>query len=161
MKFFITLFFSLMALASAAAIAPEIEHAKRQLENITFDNDVEIFSSNENSELTKLVIFVDGSLEGTLEETEEHGRKYPISPIPNLNFFLGRKAVKLTEVKQQSRRSTRKATKSQSKTSSTATTTKTRRRSAGSASSFALRACSVPLSDAGASVPGRFSTVLA
>lgn len=67
-----------MALAYAAAIAPELEHSKRQLENFTADGNVEIFSSNENSELTKLVIFVDGSLEGTLEETEEHGRKYPI-----------------------------------------------------------------------------------
>lgn len=75
MKFIIAIFLSMMALVSAAAIDFDLENVKRELETITARENVEIFSSNENGELSKLIIVVDGVMEGTLVETEDHGCK--------------------------------------------------------------------------------------
>ncbi|KAH7176075.1 hypothetical protein EDB81DRAFT_940101 [Dactylonectria macrodidyma] len=63
---------SLVALVSAVAIDTDLANAKRELDEITTRDNAEVFAITEDN---KLVVTVDGSVEGTLVLTEDQDVK--------------------------------------------------------------------------------------
>lgn len=90
MKLILAFLASFLALVSAIAIDADLDNIKRELDEITADGDVEIYSTTkDNDGLDKLVIFVDGVFEGTLVQTDEYNRKKcPFASSALLSFFL-------------------------------------------------------------------------
>lgn len=83
MKYFLAFLFALVALISAAAIDPELAKFERDLDEVMAEGDIEIFSiAHDNNGLEKLVILVDGQLEGTIVQTDEFTSKNP--PLTNI-----------------------------------------------------------------------------
>ncbi|KAH7111472.1 hypothetical protein B0J13DRAFT_576834 [Dactylonectria estremocensis] len=73
MKFLLAfLISSLVALVSAVAIDTDLANAKRELDEITTRDNAEVFAITEDN---KLVVTVDGSVEGTLVLTEDQDVK--------------------------------------------------------------------------------------
>ncbi|KAH7112348.1 hypothetical protein EDB81DRAFT_922892 [Dactylonectria macrodidyma] len=76
---------SLVALVSAVAIDTDLANAKRELDEITTRDNAEVFAITEDN---KLVVTVDGSVEGTLVLTEDQdGEECPFVLALSYTFY--------------------------------------------------------------------------
>jgi hypothetical protein len=77
MKYLLAFLFAFVALVSAAAVDHELAKFERDLDEVMAEGNIEIFSiAQDNNGLEKLVILVDGQLEGTIVQTDEFTSKY-------------------------------------------------------------------------------------
>ena len=84
MKYLLAFVFAFVALVSAAAVDPELAKFERDLDEFMAEGNIEIFSiAHDNGGLEKLVILVDGQLEGTIVQTDEFTGKSP--PLTNMS----------------------------------------------------------------------------